>query len=207
MAIATDYKVGIKREVVNALKSVVGESLPFEELRNRIYVGLEYPMVQARYPAIYITYSEQTIRNAGISHIEYDYTDNPIFPKAIKHWIFTGRINFNVMALNALDRDRVAAVLVNAIAFGEIQPEFNTFWDEIRDADYVAIQPLTDIIYPGGEVTGTPPWDTEDELQYGNSYSIEIFGEFWSKPETAELIQIGEVDIWPYRLGEQPPPW
>lgn len=61
------------------------------------------------------------------------------------------------MALNALDRDKLSAALINALAFGEIQSEFKSFWDEIRDADYVAIQPLTDRITASGEAIGSVP--------------------------------------------------
>lgn len=64
-----------------------------------------------------------------------------------------------------------------------------------------------DRIIPGGEQIGSVPWESEDELQFGNSYSIKVFGEFWSDPESGELVEIGEIDLYPYRPGEQPVPW
>ena len=93
------------------------------------------------------------------------------------------------------------------IAFGEFSPEFKNFWTEIRDQDYVAMAPLMDRIIPGGEQIGAVPWESEDELQFGNSYSIKVFGEFWSKPESGELIMIDQIDLYPYREGEQEPHW
>ena len=124
-----------------------------------------------------------------------------------KHWIFSGRINFNIITLNPLDRDRLAAAVINAIAFGELPGELNDFWNQLRGTEYVYLQPLTDEITPGGEQVGNVPWGNEDELTFGNSYSIAVFGEFYSRPDTGELIQISEVDIYPYRYGEQDAPW
>lgn len=65
--------------------------------------------------------------------------------------------------------------------------------------------PLMDRIIPGGEQIGAVPWESEDELQFGNSYSVQIYGEFWSKPESGELILIDQIDLYPYRTGEQEP--
>jgi len=204
--ITTDYKIGLKREVVNALKPMFGNSFEYADLRNRVFVGLEYPMKKIQYPAIYITFQEEELRNAGIGHVELDYTEDQHWPKLIKRWIFNGQLNFNVIALNPIDRDRLSSALINMIAFGEYSPEFSDFWTELRDQDYVAMAPLMDRIIPGGEQIGAVPWESEDELQFGNSYSIKVFGEFWSKPESGELIEISEIDLYPYRQGEQPAP-
>lgn len=77
MSINTDYKIGLKREVVNALKPMFGSQFEYEDLRNHVFVGLEYPMKPIQYPAIYITFQEEELRNAGIGHVETDYTDDP----------------------------------------------------------------------------------------------------------------------------------
>ncbi len=204
--ITTDYKIGLKREVVNALKPMFGNQFEYPDLRNHVFVGLEYPMKRIQYPAIYVTFQEEEIRNAGIGHVELDYTEDQHWPKLIKRWIFNGTLNFNVIALNALDRDRLSSALISMIAFGEYDPQFSEFWNEMRDQDYVAVAPLMDRIIPGGEQIGAVPWESEDELQFGNSYSIKVFGEFWSKPESGELIEISAVDLYPYRVGEQDPP-
>jgi hypothetical protein len=206
MAIQFDYKTGIKRQIVNSLMEVFDEDFSIPELRGRVKVSLDYPMEPLAYPAVYVTYQEDVIRNAGIGHIEYVENPDSIFPKEMKHWIFSGRINFNIIALNPYDRDRLASAVINAIAFGELPGEFNDFWTQLRGTEYVYLQPLTDEITPGGEQIGQVPWGDDDELQFGNSYSIPVFGEFYSRPETGELIQINEVDLYPYRLGEQDPP-
>ena len=93
------------------------------------------------------------------------------------------------------------------IAFGEYSSEFNDFWTEILDQDYVAMAPMTDRLIPSGEQIGAVPWQSEDELQFGNSYGMKVVGEFWSKPESGELIEISEIDLYPYRQGDQQAPW
>lgn len=155
--INTDYKIGLKREVVEALRTVFDSSFPWPDLKDRVNVTLEYPMEQIKYPAIYITYTEEELRNAGVSHIELDYESDALFPMGIKHWIFSGTLHFNAVALNPLDRDRLASALINAIAFGGVVPELNDFYKELYDAEYVAIQPLFDRIIPGGEQVGQVP--------------------------------------------------
>jgi hypothetical protein len=207
--INTDYKIGLKREVITALKPLFeGDNFVYEDLRSKVYVGLEYPMREVTYPAIYITYSEDELRNVGISHLDFEYVEGDnVYPRGVKHWLFSGRLNFNILALSALDRDRLASALISVLAFSDIQPEFESFWNEIRDNDYVAIQPLFDRILSTGDQIGAVPWDSPDQLQYGVQYSITLFGEFWSDPETLELIQIEQVDVYPYRLGEQAAPW
>jgi hypothetical protein len=43
------------------------------------------------------------------------------------------------------------------IAFGEYSSEFNDFWTEILDQDYVAMAPMTDRLIPSGEQIGAVP--------------------------------------------------
>jgi hypothetical protein len=82
--INTDYKIGLKREIVNALRPMFGDQFEYPDLRNKVFVGLEYPMKRLQYPAIYITFQEAELRNAGIGHVEKDYTEDAHWPKLIK---------------------------------------------------------------------------------------------------------------------------
>ncbi len=82
--ITTDYKIGLKREIVNALRPMFGDKFEYEDLRNHVFVGLEYPMTRVQYPAIYITFQEEELRDAGIGHVELDYTEDQHWPKLIK---------------------------------------------------------------------------------------------------------------------------
>ena len=67
MAIQFDYKTGIKRQIVNSLKTVFDDDFSIPELRGRVNVSLDYPMEEIKYPAIYITYQEDVIRNEDLA--------------------------------------------------------------------------------------------------------------------------------------------
>lgn len=203
-AITDDYKTGIKREIVNALKVVFGNDFPLPEYRN-IYVGLEYPMRPVNYPAIYITFTERELRNIGVGHEEISFDDSGS-PFRHKRWWFEGAVHFNVVALNPLDRDKLSAALINVLAFNQDIPEFNVFYNELYDSDYVDLTLMSERIIPGGEQVGAVPWESEDELQYANTYSVNFTGEFTSNPYTGELIQISTIRVSGYNPGE-PAPW
>lgn len=192
-----DYTVGIKREAVTALEPMFHDDFPISELRNRVYVGLEYPFSNVRYPAIYITYRENQLRNAGVGHTE-DATGTDGTPALIKHWYFTGTINFNVMALSPKERDQLGSALVNILGFGGTVDLLKTFHDNLLDSTYVDIQYLQDIIHPGGEVIGNVPWESETEIMFGTSYSVDVLGEFYSNVYTGELVQWEHIQIHPY---------
>ncbi len=200
-----DYKIGTKREIVTALKPQFGSNFPIEDLRNNVYVGLEYPMEPINYPGIYVTYTERELRNVGIGYrdIELD-TDGT--PRQYRHWQYAGTLHFNVVALSPLDRDRLASALINMLAFAEVMPEFNTFFSELNDADYVAVTLQTERLIPGGEQVTPAPWGDEDTLVHSVTYSVEVFGEFISDATTGGLIQINSVIVSPYLTGT-PPPW
>lgn len=203
MAINTDYTIGIKREVVTALQPLFGDDFPIEDLRNHVYVGLEYPYLPVQYPAIYVTFQPRDLRNVGVGHVEYslDDTGSPI---AVKHWFFTGTINFNIIALSPIERDQLGAALVNIISFGDTP--FQDFSKQLLNASYVDLQYLPDIIRPSGDVTNDVPWGNPDERTFGVSYSIDVLGEFYSEPSTGDLIKIESIIVNAYR-PDQPKPW
>lgn len=199
-----DYTVGIKREVVTALEPMFHDTFPIEALRNRVYVGLEYPFTKVSFPAIYITYNETELRNVGVGHTEEVLTEDGT-PTQVKHWRFTGTINFNIMSLSPKERDELGAALVNILAFGESNPLLSNFRTQMLNSTYVDLQFLQDIIHPGGEVMGVTPWASETELVFGKSYSIDIFGEFYSNAYTGELIRWEHVEVHPYITGHAAP--
>lgn len=198
------YPVGIKREVATALRPVFGNNFPIEALRNQIFVGWEYPNKEIRYPAIYITFTEGPIQNVGVGHYEV-VRDDQGDPKIARHFKFTGQLNFNVMALTPKDRDEISAALIQIIAMGMITPEFVSFHDEIDDSDYITLALMHDKITPGGQQEGTVPWGDDEETVFIATYSVDVFGEFWSDTETGDLIEISEIDLYPYRTGEAKP--
>jgi hypothetical protein len=195
-----DYKIGVKKEIVSALKTAFSDKVK--------YIGLEYPANPVQYPAIFITYVEGPIQNVGVGHIEEledDYGNTIV----AKHSSFTGTVNFNVLGLSPVDRDEVASDLIALLQHGEVIPEYKVFKQELMDADYVSLHLMTDDIAAGGEQVGTLSFGGQDERQYGASYSVQLFGEFYSDAATGDLIRISKVHVWPY-TDEPPvfnPPW
>lgn len=200
MSIVTDYKVGLKTEIVRALAPIFGPQYPDPQLRGKVAVTYEYPRVITKFPAIYINYSEGPIQNVGVGH--YEREGDLI---EYKHFKFRGDVNFNVLALTAKDRDLVTAGLLNVLAFSDRQPEFAKFHKEIHDSDWIRIQMLKDEIQPAGETTGPVPWDSPDELIYAARYSVALFGEFYSNPATGQVITISEVNAYPYNYLDPAP--
>lgn len=200
-----DYPIGIKREIVNALKPVFGATFPIPEYRNKVAVTLEYPLQPVQYPAVYITLTVDQLRNIGIGHVEQEYDTNNQ-PYEFERWWFEGTVHFNVVALNPLDRDKLASSIFNLLAFGNTVPEFKTFYDELHDSDYVDITLMTERILPGGEQVGAVPWQSEDELSFANTHSVRVVGELASNPSTGDLIEIGTIRVSGY-TPDEPPPW
>lgn len=207
MPITYSYKVGLKHQIVEALREVFNDP-NFPDARYRgIYVGLEYPYLQEqlKHGAIFVTYEEGLIQNVGVGHVdeaEDQYGNNAL----ARHFRFEGRISFNILALDPVDRDNISAILLNLLAFAPVMPEFSGFYDKIGDAQYVQISLMRDQITPGGEQVGNTPWDTEDERMYGNQYSVALVGEFFSDPDSGDLIEIRQVNLYPFTPG-QPIPW
>jgi hypothetical protein len=196
--INTDYTIGIKQQIVTALEPMFhSPSFPFPELKDRVYVGLQYPFTQTEYPAIYITFAEEQLRSAGVGHFE-QITDSQGTTQLLKHWYFTGRLNFNIMALSPLERDKVGSALVNIVAFADTDSFLDKFKKAMLNEQFIDLQYLQEIIHPGGEVTGDTPWGAETEMVFGLNYYLDVLGEFYSNLHSGELVQWEYVQVHPY---------
>jgi len=203
----TDYILGMKKEIVTALRDVFSSpDYPDNNLKGHIHVDWEYPFEPANYPMIYITFNENMLQNVGIGHYE-PYLDDYGIPMRIFHWKFSGLLTFHILAESQQDRDMLRVGLVNLLALGRDAPEFKVFFDEVHDADYLVLHLLTDDLHPGGDARVPAPWGGDDRFIYNTQYSIPVFGEFWSDPTTGNLVEIDHVELYPYRVNEQPPPW
>jgi hypothetical protein len=200
MAITYDYKVGLKKEVLDALAPIFGASYPDVQLRDRVRVSMEYPLAEIEYPAIILHFQEESIQSGGIGGFWVDEEE-----KRYRHWFFEGTLNFVILTKSPQDRDMLSAGLVSLLSFGDDLPEFKSFYSDIEDADYVAIQLLNGTIQPLGDQVGTVPWENSDEQLYNSTYSIRIFGEFYSEATSGGLIQISSVGVFPYTAGQPIP--
>lgn len=199
-----DYKIGLKKQIVNGLHTIFNAQLPDKRYAN-IYVGWEYPLEQIHYPAIYINYAEGPIENVGVASLELGTNDNGE-PIQAYHAKFQGVLNFNVLALNPEDRDNLSAILLNVIMHGRVNPALTPFYQQIEDGRFMHLQVMNDQVTPSGEQTAPVPWGNQDELIFGNRYSVRLFGDYYSSTTTGNLITIEDVELFPYR-DDQPAPW
>ena len=193
--ISYSYKLGIKEEVVNALRAVFGSTYPDNTLAGKIHIASEYPGTEVRYPLIVMRFNPSEVKNIGVGHYEID----PSFPdKEVLHWRFSGTIMFTVYALTPLDRDKVMAGLTNLFAFGRDIPAFAGFQNQIRNQKFVTLVIMSDSFTEGTDMAMPPAWNpTSNELLFSNSMTFQVFGEFFTAPSTGDLVEIDEVDIYP----------
>lgn len=207
--IVTSYQLGIKREVINALRSVFTTTYPDPQFvdaannKSRVYIGTDFPLHEVQYPAIFVTYSEGLVHNAGIGNFDLQLQDDGSTRK-ILHWNFQGEINFHIFARTTMDREMLSAGLLNIFAFGQDTPEFANFWKEIYDADWVALAFIGDNPMPGGDSEEIAPWNAEERV-YVRSYRVSTMGDFYTNPLSGGLIKISDIDMFPYRY-DQPVP-
>lgn len=202
---AASYKVGVKNEVVDALRQVFLSDYPDPEFANRVNVTLEYPLSEIHYPAIMVTFNEGTIHIAGVGHRELTNDGKGGGNQMIAHWRFEGTITFTIYALSNLDRDLLSAALVNIIAFHGATSGNSRFYTEIFDSEYIDMQLGMDKITPSGDQVEAVPWDDPTRRLYTASYSVPIIGEFYAVRDTGLLVTIDDVEVFPYRPGQLPP--
>lgn len=201
------YKVGIKRQVVQSLRKVFESPLfPDEELRHKINVELEYPIIRERYPAIYISYTDQNVRDSGLGN--YYYLINSFGEYGVaRQWFFEGTIGLTILALDPLERDELGAVIANILAFGKDDPLWKLFRDSIHNEEFVSLQPILSVLNGGTESVVPAPWQNTNEYIYNASYNIQTFGSFFTASDTvtAGLLKIEDIVSYPYRPGESVP--
>lgn len=210
--ITYSYPMGVKREIKDALQDVFSKHPDVQQRKTK--VSLEFPLDLQKYPAIFITYDEKLQQNVGLGHIEYTEDDTPRY---FKRWRFEGQINFNIYALTTQDRDMLGSTLINLLAFSDEIPEFTDFQREIYDSDFVSMTIMSDnVVTAGDQPPITADWSGGDELVYPKSYSVNVNGEFFTDPTTAQLIEINDIDLFPYQAGlgdpvptgaNDPAPW
>jgi len=199
------YKVGVKRQIVQALRAVYhAPTFPDQEMSQKINVALEYPILQEKYPAIYVNFSERSLYDAGLGHFTIEKISDGS-SRIFRHWLFEGQATFNIMALDPLERDMIAASLTGIMAMGKDVAAYKPFFEQIYDEDFVSLQLNTSAMYPGGETVGPAPWENSNENIFITSYGADAVGSFISEPETGNLIRISEVRTYPYREGQPKP--
>ena len=193
--VSYSYKLGIKEEVVNALRAIFNDTYPDALYAGHVDVVSEYPGREVTYPLIVMRFSPQEVKNIGVGHYEFD----PNFPgKRILHWRFSGSITFTVYAESPIDRDAIMAGLTNLFAFGQDIPAFQNFQLSVRNQRFVTLVIMSDSFTEGTDMAMPPAWNmNSNQLLFSNSMTFQVFGEFFTEPSTGNLVEIEEIDVFP----------
>jgi hypothetical protein len=207
------YKTFIKRAVVESLQNAFKNHPDPEIAKTRI--GIEYKTDRADFPAIIIKFYERSIDNIGVGHVEWGPSPNdPNYPNGpftlfVKyyHRLYKGDLEFEVLAMSSVDRDKVIDALVEILAMADVTEGglnlLERLYEDIGhtpfgESHFIAFN--TDLISGYGEGKEIAPWIPEDTLVYTSSYRLPIIGEFYSlTPKSAsELGMVQEVDVYPW---------
>lgn len=202
--ISTQYKIGVKREIIGALRKAFGDAYPDPILAGKVSVVAEYPLREVSYPMVVVHFNPGMIQNMGLGHYEIGETDGGEVG-LIKRWMFDGSLTLTVYALTPMDRDMVILGLMNMFAFGDQIPGFADFWKEIGDYDFVSLQINTEHIQEGGDQVVSVPWGDDETPVFSDSLTLNVFGEFYTVPTTGELVPISQVNVYPYIHGAPEP--
>lgn len=170
--------------------------------------SLDYPVNQAFYPGIWVTYAPAQLQNAGINYTEQDAAGNTYV-----RWRFSGTISFTVVALTNNERDLLYDQLLSIIAFAAQSDATSAFRNFIEASPLIESTWSYDSVESAGhgESLGTP-WGT-DEVIYEDGISIQVTGEFTVNPSTGQLVTqtlLSKFDVTAYPVigGQvQAPEW
>jgi len=186
----------VKRAVILALREAVsGSTLNNLVNGDRLTVDMEYPMIEEKYPGIWVQFSFTKIQNSGLAWelllktVENEGTDEEwVNWEPIREVTFEGRVTMTIVALTSLERDRIADAVVTMLLFSR-PPEhvitradrdtkqFRQFIGSLAVNPYISLTVNTDITNPGGQaVTTGVPWDAEI-LGYEDTYSFDLLGQ------------------------------
>lgn len=200
------YLVVLKSAIVEALRVTFDGAYPEADFRD-LNCSIEYPVAQADYPAVWVNYADTSkLVTAGIGHVEIleDDQGNDV---VVTRWRFGGEISMTVVALSSLERDRLYDELVRTLAFAREEPSVSAFRERIEANDLIAMNINFDEIQPSGDqaAPGTP-WET-DEIIYEKTLSVDVIGEFISRPDTQALLYLSQIRVTGYPKGSPEPPF
>ena len=174
------YKLELKRLVVNEFRNYF-YNISVSDTINNVNCTLEYPNTPEKYPAVIVGYTEKTVHNAGLSHLENDGNLSQ------ERWLFEGDVKVEVRALTNLERDYVSDHIVNLFAFGSFLSL--PFENDIFGSSFIDLQVNLKTLAPTGEQTmAGVTWGLTDSRIYSCGYDFKVLGAFISPSEYDQYI-------------------
>lgn len=198
--------------MVRAIRSVFDGAFSEEQFQN-LRVTPQFPMSKHQYPAVLVDVDINEVTNAGVGHREF-FADPSGDVREWGHRMFKGSISLGVMALSPLDRDVLTDKLIEMISFGRITAELRPFYYYIwGDPNSIPTQLQaryqlelnTDVLQMGAGSVGPVPWESEDELLYSKTITVEILGGFYNAVTEPVTDYIQRIDFYSLLYGEIDP--
>jgi hypothetical protein len=195
------FIVQIKKAFINAFNKGFDDSHPSARV-NGINVSMEYPMVEAEYPGIWVQFHFSGLQSTGLMNDFMDDEENEFH-----QWEYRGRISLNVLALTAKERDQIASEIIQIWAFNRWSPQGRRFRDSISSEPYINVS------LNGDKLDSTGPGITvgtafkEDQVVYEDTYSFEIIGQLRSQiDESVVKTPLNKINYFPQIAVSQLPP-
>jgi hypothetical protein len=156
-----------------------------------LWVSMEYPHEKASYPGIWVDFTPTAkLQIAGIDHREYILDAVSGRYRRVTRWRYGGVLQFTIVALTSLERDRLLDELVRVMSFGLEQPSTAVFRSSIENNDLIACQVQWDQYDLGGkaETPGTP-WGS-DEIVYEQTVSVDCQGDFVARTDSPAFTMV-----------------
>lgn len=209
------YSTFIKRALTESIQDSFAVH-PDKTVQNT-KAAIDFTHDRFRLPAVIIKFNDPDIYNAGVGHVEW-LPDPNLEGQFIKymHRIYQGEVTFEIWGMTAVDRDLVRDALIEILlmtdptsTIGGTTTQGDAFIQRLYY--YLNSTPYglwhfpvlnLDELHGRGERTSIAPWIPEDVLVYQVSYSMPIFGEFYSitPPEPTTYGKLTEVDFYPQQV-------
>lgn len=195
-----------KTAIVKSLRSTFNGGYPVVDFRD-IRVSIEFPVLEQDYPCLWVDFEpSQSLKTAGISHVEYATDDDGLTFRVVERWRFWGYVTVTAVGLSSAVRDQLCDELIRVCAFGRTDPASSPFRQSIEAGNYIAMDFSWDEIslQQMSSVPGTP-WGS-DEYLYEGTIRVGCQGEFISDPATQTLVPMASLVIYPRREDEPDEP-
>lgn len=213
----------VARTLVRAFRAVFTSDY-YEDQFADLHVVPEFPLKEAQYPALVISYNANSVLNAGVGHREFFKDDDNQW----RHWLhrrFSGSISMTAIGMTPLDRDILADAVMEILSFGQLDELLEEFYDVIYGENDIGDPELTlpvsrtppveaflsqlylntDEIKHAGKGADPTPWDSEDAYLHSCTYVIECGGGFYNRYRhlpyydlirSAKIVATDEDEFW-----------
>jgi hypothetical protein len=189
----TGFMRTIKTTAVQAIQKSFEISYPAPDAEGGTkppFVSIEYPVIEAQYPAVWVDYEGAELRTVGIAYTETDASG-----AAYARWRFAGHVAFTIVALSSNERDLVYDQLLGLTSFAA-QSQFPSVFRQVVEA-----APLVAAVWSFDSVEDRPPsaapgtpWGTL-EVIYERGFALQVIGEFVSDPFNPSLVNLAEIQV------------